>query len=111
MDEITLCSVCHVSVRHTDFFCYNCGKSLHPIPPSTTLSTQVTLYLGSIVLPPMGFIWSVKYLKSDEPKARSIGLVLIAITVIVLIFATNYTVKTYNAAMKQVNQIQNLQGF
>lgn len=59
----------------------------------------------------MGFIWSVKYLKSQNPKNRRFGFVLITITVIVLLVAMRYTITTYNAAMKQVNQIQNLQGF
>jgi hypothetical protein len=36
---------------------------------------------------------------------------LIAITVIVIIIAMRFTITTYNTAMKQVNQIQNLQGF
>ena len=111
MDEITTCLVCHVSVRPSDFFCYNCGHNLHPTPPSTTISTVITLCLGSMILPPMGFIWSIKYLKSQDSKARNIGLVLIGITVLVLVIATRYTITTYNAAMKQVNQIQNLQGF
>lgn len=111
MDEITTCSVCHVTIRPSDFFCFNCGHNLKPTPPATSISTIVTLALGSIVLPPMGFIWSAKYLRSQDPKIRSIGLMLIAITVIVIIIAMRFTITTYNTAMKQVNQIQNLQGF
>lgn len=59
----------------------------------------------------MGFIWSAKYLRSQDQKTRNIGLALIAITVVVLIVAMRIMITSYNTAVKQVNQIQNLQGF
>lgn len=36
---------------------------------------------------------------------------LIGVTVVLLVITTKLAINTYNAAMSQVNQIQNLQGF
>ncbi len=108
---MTTCSICHVGVRPSDFFCFNCGHNLRPAPVSITPSTTIAHILGSIILPPMGFIWSAKYLRSQDQKTRNIGLALIAITVVVLIVAMRIMITSYNTAVKQVNQIQNLQGF
>lgn len=64
-----------------------------------------------MLLPPMGIFWALKYLKSSDKKSQTIGIILIAITVVVIIVATKLTMNAYTTAMKQVNQIQNLQGF
>jgi hypothetical protein len=93
MDE-TICSQCHVAVRVSDYFCFNCGKNLKPKPLSTSVSTQLIYYAGSVFLPPMGIIWGIKYLKEKESKAKIVGIVCITITVVVLIVAVQCLVSS-----------------
>ena len=109
--SMTVCQSCHIQVRPTDYFCFNCGKSIHPKPLSISVATQLTYYVGSIILPPMGFIWGYKYLKETDPKAKMVGLVCYIITIVVLVLAVKVTVDLINTVNTQVNsQIQNIQG-
>lgn len=111
MEEILTCPVCHVAVRPTDFFCYNCGKNLHQAPLSANLNTQIGIYLGSVFLAPMGIIWGLRYLRQPDATSKRIGVTAMALSVITILVLTRWLVGTYNAAMNQVNQMQNLQGF
>src|ERR1700690_2123516 len=61
----SVCPMCHIQVRLTDYFCYNCGKNLHPKPLSTSIEIQILYYVGSLVLPPMGFIWGFRYIREN----------------------------------------------
>lgn len=111
MEEVTVCPVCHVTVRPTDFFCYNCGKNLHAAPLASSVNTQIGIYLGSVLLAPMGIIWGLKYLKQSDPVSKRIGVIAMTLSVTTIFIATRWLLGTYNAAMVQVNQIKNLQGF
>lgn len=108
----SLCPMCHIQVRQTDYFCFNCGKNLHPKPLSTSIMTQITYYVGSVVLPPMGVIWGFKYLKESNPKAKIVGLICIALTIAILVIAVVATIRLINTVNNQVNsQIENLMQF
>lgn len=113
MDEPTLvCPQCHITVRPTDYFCFNCGKNLRPAPPPIDIAHQAQLYLGSVLLPPIGVIWAVKYLRVSDPKVRIIGWVCIVLTVISVLVATYLIVETIATVNEQVNsQLQGLTGF
>jgi hypothetical protein len=106
------CPRCHVLVRSTDYYCFNCGQNLHPQPPPTTITQQVLLYAGSVLLPPMGIIWGFRYLKQTDSKSKIIGLVAIVLTVVTLLIAIKLTFDIVNQASLQMNtQLQNLQSF
>lgn len=108
----SICPKCHVIVRATDFFCYNCGKNLHPKPLSTSLITQAMYYAGALILPPMGIIWGIRYLRQAENKAKVVGLILIALNVIELILVTQWTIQLINTLNMQVSgQLNSIQGF
>ena len=111
MDEVLTCPSCHISVRPTDYFCFNCGKNLHPAPPSTAIEEQIKLYLGSIFLPPMGIIWGLRYLKQPDQKSKIAGWIMIILTVIVLWLAIKWTVDIVNGVDKQMSQFNSAQGF
>lgn len=69
-------------------------------------------YLGSIVLPPMGIIWGIKYLRQDSQTSKIHGIILIGMTVVELIFITVWSVNLFNTINAQVgNQINGMQGF
>lgn len=112
MEANSICPTCHTVVRATDYYCFNCGKSLHEKPPSIALYDQALLYAGSIFLPPMGFIWGWKYLKATDQKSRIVGIVAIALTVLILLWATAYMMNVYTTVSKQVDsQLNGLGGF
>ncbi len=106
------CPVCHVIVRPTDFFCYNCGKNLHAPPPSTTKEEQIKLYLSSFLLPPMGIIWALPYVRQTDTKSKTVGYVAMGITVIAILMVAVQAMSLVNTINVQLNsQTQGLQGF
>jgi len=107
MPEKTTCPKCHLKVRSTDYFCYNCGENLKPKPPSTSLSAQLTLYLKSVLVPPLGIVWAVPYLKQKSGKSKMVGLITIMLTVIVLTLAAIWINNFFNQLNTQINEQMN----
>lgn len=112
MDELTLCPVCHVNIRPTDYFCYNCGKNLQSKPTSLSLAKMILYIVGSMVLPPMGIIWGIRFLQKGNSNTKKYGILLILLTLAELILITKYTIDLTKTINDQVNfQLQNIQGF
>lgn len=112
MDETALCPGCHIAVRPTDYYCFNCGKNLHAAPPGTTSADQIKLYLGSIFLAPMGIFWGLRYMRDGSQKSKIIGIVAMALSVVIFIIAVKFTVNTVNTLNTQVEkQLQGIEGF
>jgi hypothetical protein len=106
------CPQCHVVVRPTDFFCYNCGKNLKPKLLSTTLTTEIMYYVGSLLLPPLGYWWGIKYLKQTDAASKRIGILCMVITTISFILTSMWAVDYINKISATVNsQINGVQGF
>jgi hypothetical protein len=110
MDEILTCPMCHTAVRPTDYFCFNCGKNLHPVPPSTTIEKQVMLYVGSLLLPPMGIFWGWPYIRAADTKSKTVGYITVAITVVAIILYTGWTIQFMNSFTSQMSQFQSIGG-
>jgi len=70
------------------------------------------LYLVSVLLPPLFIGWTIKYLKSTDPKAKQIGMISLVLTISVLVvtiwlsisLAKNFT----QGINQQLNQYQNM---
>ncbi|MFH1896369.1 MAG: zinc ribbon domain-containing protein [bacterium] len=77
----TQCPQCHTTVRPTDYFCYNCGHNLKPAAPSMSFTSQATLYIKSVFVPPFGIFWAIKYLKQTDSKSRMVGIIAVILTV------------------------------
>jgi len=110
MDETTLCPTCHQSVRLTDYFCSNCGKNLRPRPLSTSLLSQIALYLKTLLLPPLGFIWGYRYLRQPGTNSKIVGLITIAITIIEIVLLVEFAVNLVNTVNQQIYQQTSLYG-
>ncbi|MEP7167245.1 MAG: zinc ribbon domain-containing protein [Candidatus Woesebacteria bacterium] len=107
-----LCPQCHQPIKSTDYFCANCGKKIKEVPPATTVMRQALLYLGSIVLPPMGIVWGIKYLKQPDQKSKLIGIVAMVLTVLSFIITTKIALDYVSQINEQVSiQMNQLQGF
>src|SRR4030042_1168633 len=91
-----ICPKCHVAVGPTDFFCYNCGKSLRAKPLSTQLSAEIMYYVGSLLLPPLGFWWGIKYLKQTDAASKRIGILCMVVTSISFILTSIVAVDYIN---------------
>ena len=105
------CLKCHVAVRSTDYFCYNCGNNLKPVPPSVSLIGQTTLYIRSVLIPPFGILWAIKYLKQNNAKSKIVGIVAIIFTLISLIICSILFKNFVNNLNNQVNEQLNLFGY
>ena len=110
--ENVVCPKCHIAVKGTDFFCFNCGANLKPKPLNTTLPYQLLLYLGSIFLPPLGIIWGIRYLREVNTTSKIIGIILIILTLISLIVAIVLSINIINSVNSQVTkQLQMLNNY
>lgn len=110
MDIISSCPSCHQPVKPADYFCPNCGKNIHPRPPSTSFSGLLILGLKTILLPPLGFIWGFHYFRQSDNKSKVIGLIVIIVTLIETVWLTHVTISMVNTVNQQVNQQMNLYG-
>ena len=87
-----ICPQCHEPVLPVYYFCPNCGKNLKEPPLSTSASTQIGIYILSIIMPAIAFLaikyWpGMKYLRSADWEKKQIGIVavvLMAVSTIVI---------------------------
>lgn len=69
-------------------------------------------YAGALVLPPMGFIWGIRYLRQTDRTSKIVGSILVVGTIIELILLTQWTVQLINTINMQVSgQLNSIQGF
>jgi len=87
MEQLLTCPKCQNSNNVTDFFCRICGYKLKEKPLSTSLLKQLSVYLISLLIPPLGLIPAVKYLRQDESKSKQIGMIAIIITIVSVIIS------------------------
>jgi hypothetical protein len=106
-----VCTICHQPVLPSYYFCPNCGAKLNTPPLSTSISSQVQLYLFSLILPVICYLaitkWKgVKYVKSSDVKTKNIGIiacVLLGLSSIVTIwYATVWTQNEIQSATSQL---------
>src|SRR4030065_2442591 len=103
MEYSVLCPVCHAEVKPTDYFCSNCGKNLKPELPSTSLTKQISLYLQSFFLPPYGIIIGIRYLRQEDSKSKTVGIISIILTIVSLLILIKFTFNLINIVNTQVN--------
>jgi hypothetical protein len=104
MENEVKCPVCHMGVRPTDYFCFNCGKNLKPKPLSTVFGQQLGIYLESIFLPPYGVVVGLRYLKQKEGKSKIVGAVAVVLTILSIVIFTKLTLDLINNINVQVNK-------
>ncbi|MDR3582209.1 MAG: zinc ribbon domain-containing protein [Candidatus Pacebacteria bacterium] len=107
-----ICPQCHLPVRPEYYFCPNCGQKLHVPPLSTTVVSQILLYVFSAILPWIAYLaitkWEgIKYIRSGDARARTIGWIALGILVVssVVAFwlATVWIDQTINSTLTGVN--------
>ena len=116
----TICPQCHQPVMPEYYFCPNCGKKLDDAPLSTSIGAQIWLYTYSLIIMPVTCYlvythWKGwKYFKSDDPKARNMGIVaivLLAISFILIIWSTYAGIGWFQQYVQtQQTQLNNISG-
>jgi hypothetical protein len=103
-----VCSSCRASVPPPANFCPNCGKPLRTIPPATSVSMQIIVYLISFFIAPFGLWYAWKYLKQDDEKSKIIGVVTIALTIAAVAVAIWTTAELFNSVRQFWNSLSGL---
>jgi len=112
--NFNICPICHQAILPQYYFCPNCGAKLNSAPLSTTLESQARLYAFSIILPAIAFIFitkwpAIKYLRSDDKKAKQIGLaacfLLVLSTVVIGWLAVAWIQQAVQASINDIMPI------
>lgn len=101
MDSV--CPTCHVTVRPTDYFCYNCGKNLKPKPPSVSPASLVFFFLMSALVPVAGVVLSIKYLRAQGNTYKMYGIAGLIVTGVSLLFTVQFTISFMQEFERQLN--------
>ena len=108
----SVCPVCHQPTLSTYYFCPNCGAKLVSAPLPTTVGAQTKIYLFSLILPALCFLFvshwqGVKYFKSADPKTKRIGeiawILLILSTIITFWYAIVWTEQAAQSLSNSLN--------
>jgi hypothetical protein len=106
------CGTCHQPILPQYYFCPNCGTKVHEPPLLTTTTAQLGIYFLSIILPSLCFLFigkwkGIQYLKSNDKKARTIGIIACGLLFISTIFTFWYaytlTQKMVQSSMVGIN--------
>jgi len=110
--EQTICKFCGQAVFTNYYFCPYCGKKL--IEPPITALKEIGVYLLSVFLPPLGLWPGIKYLFQKNQKAKWVGSIAIALTIISTVITLWISVAAFSSISKSVSsqlnqdQLQNL---
>ena len=85
MDNYLLCPSCQFKVQEDWFFCPNCAKELKEKIPEISIGKQILIYSVSFFLSPLGLGWGLKYIRSNDNKTKTIGIISIVLTVLSII--------------------------
>lgn len=107
METTTHCPSCNTAIYPTDNFCPNCGKALHT-HVTISISKQLYMYAVSLLLPPLGLIWTFKYFHSGNAQLRRLGFITGAITIFSLVFSLWAFMGFWNSLQQQISTYSNL---
>lgn len=99
----TTCPFCSSPIDITDIFCPTCGKNLKEQPLSTGIWTQGLLYAVSFLLPPLFILWTIKYLKTKDPKTKKIGYISLGLMIISILLGIWLSIGLSGILTKEVN--------
>jgi hypothetical protein len=78
------------------------------MPPATSVPRQIIVYLISFFLAPFGLWYAYKYLKQDDRKSKTIGTVVIALTIVSITISIWAAVGLFNSASQYFDSLPDL---
>lgn len=104
MDSGLLCPSCKKIILPTDVFCAACGTKLKEELQPVSVRRQWTIYAVSFFLPPFGLFPAIRLLKQKDAKAKKVGLLAIALTVVSILLSVWLTVSFTKSLNREVNR-------
>ena len=92
----TKCSFCNKPIMPTDLFCPSCGNKLNVETP-LTMGQKIKIYVASVLLAPLGFIWFFKYYKSSDEEKRKTAYASLIITIVMVLVLITINVAFINS--------------
>ena len=78
------------------------------MPPATSISRQIIVYLISFFLAPLGLWYAWKYLKQDDQTSKIIGTVAIALTIVAVALTIWTTAGLFSSVSQYLNSLRSL---
>lgn len=78
------------------------------MPPVTSVSRQMVIYLISFFLAPLGLCFAWKYLKQDDRKSKNIGVAAIALTIVSVALAVWTVAGLFNSVSQVLKPFSGL---
>jgi uncharacterized OB-fold protein len=100
-----VCRKCGNQVKPTDNYCSNCGLQVRDV--SVGVGKQIYIYAVSILLPPLGLIWTFKYFRSPLKRQRIVALVALILTIVGTVVTLWLFVDFLQTLQTQLNSILN----
>jgi len=91
------CPTCHTPVALNANFCPQCGHKFKEPPLSTSVGRQLFLYLFSFLLAPLGLHFAFKYIRQPDAKARTIGIIILLLTIVAIALVIILTKTVYSS--------------
>ncbi len=107
MGNLFVCHACGSVLAPDDIFCSHCGATVASVVETVGLWKQIWIYFVSIVFPPFGFIWTWKYLRSDNFELKRVGIIATVLTVVAIIVTIWVTLGFFQGMQSQLNAISN----
>lgn len=98
------CPKCNSPINQADYFCKSCGAKIKNKALSTTLFMQLKIYVFSLLLPLLGLIPAIKYLRQEDRSSKKIGVVIVVITILSLVITTWLTMGYLNTFNESLNK-------
>lgn len=106
--EQKVCPHCQYSIPLNAHFCPNCGKEV--MVDSVSVGKQISVYLISFLLPPLGLWPGIKYLRNSNPSVKRVGVIALILTILSVIISIWMTMAIINQATSTINsQLQQIQ--
>ncbi len=99
----TLCPQCNEILLPGTNFCPKCGFQISLIPTTVSIGRQLYIYAVSLLLPPLGLIWTFKFLHHTTDQKRRIAIIAAVLTIVSIIFTVWFIVGFFQGIQQQVN--------
>ena len=107
---VMVCKYCSLPISREDFFCPHCGKKLKEKPVSLGIWSLLWLLILSTLVPPFGIGLTIRYIRAEDKRARTIGWISLIITIVALVATVWISIGLMDSINQQVNSaMQNYQ--